>query len=487
MLSALAGSFEKIFGAFWIAAILAFLAGALASMAMAPYHFWPVLFISFSILLALIYYQTSPARHFVLGWLFGFGYFLFSLSWIGNALLVEGNDYAWAWPLAVAGLPALLAFFPALALLAYSWLPRPDKLTGYLTFCLLLGASEYLRGVLFTGFPWNLYGYAWGNHLVLLQVLDLIGPYGLTLGTIFLAALPGYFILARNYITSGIITVLAGAGVFAALFYGQSVLTSHELKVDERVTLKLVQPNIPQSEKWHPDKIAQHFEKLVDMSRPDSAAAPEKTTLIIWPETALHFLYLEDRGARNYLKAMLQDYEGPAFLISGALLYDRTDKTFTNSIITLNKDAELVSRYDKFHLVPFGEYIPFQNWIPLEPVTRFQGFERGPGPQTLSFEESTLPAFSPLVCYEILFPGRVRDIYSDSDFIVNVTNDAWYGDSAGPHQHFLKARFRAIEERRPVIRVANTGITGIIDPKGNILMQTDVFTENIVNGALPLP
>lgn len=477
---------QKSLPGFFAIALLLFVFGAASAYAMAPTHYWPLLFAGLGLLYFFAANSGKSRKAFFYGWAFGFGYFVFSLSWIGNALLVEGNDYAWAWPLAVAALPACLAFFPALACFFSVKLFDLKHWHGWLGFCAGLGLFEWLRGHIFTGFPWNLFGYAWGDILPLLQILYWSDVYSLTLFSILLFTLPGFYFVSAHKkpaVICSLITVLIFAAFYGYGFHRLSVASS-DAGASEDVLVKLVQPNIPQHEKWDPQKIAGNFEKTVEMSFARGNTNPDQTTLVIWPETALHFAFLNDRGTRSYLKQMLQSYTGPAYLIAGALLKDPEQDTYTNSIITLDQNGDLLHQYDKFHLVPFGEYIPFQNWIPLETVTRFSGFEKGSGPQSFALPNSDLK-FSPLVCYEITFPNNVLDARNRPDFIINLTNDAWYGDSAGPHQHLLQARYRAIEEGLPVIRAANTGISAVFSFAGKTIIQTELFNVSAISTGMP--
>jgi apolipoprotein N-acyltransferase len=474
---------------FLILCVLAFTAGVAASFAMAPYQWWGLLVPASSGLYLLLSRTSRFAGGMALGWSYGFGFFLFSLSWIGNALLVEGNPYAWAWGLAVCALPAALAFFPALACGIASRFVPLRSVAGFAAFCALLSLSEWMRGHLFTGFPWNLTAYAWGGELPLLQVLHLADIYTLSLFITALCTVPALCILIPR--RSGpwalaLLLLLSTAGLY---LYGSARLKDAPLQTREDVAVKIVQPNIAQEAKWDGSKIAGHFERMIELSYAAGDESPDRATIIVWPETALHYLFLNDKGSRGAIAAMLQSYPGPAFLITGALIHGQPGSPFANSVIAIDKSGEPVTRYDKFHLVPFGEYIPFQRWIPLETVTQFSGFERGPGPQTDTIDlggGKTLP-FSPLVCYEILFPGQVVNPADPPAVIINVTNDGWYGFSAGPHQHLMKARFRAIEEGLPVIRSANTGISAVIDPYGRFLMHSELFSEGVYNAPLPLP
>jgi apolipoprotein N-acyltransferase len=461
----------------------AFLLGTLAALAMAPLHCWPLLLIGLGGAFVLFESLEKAWKIALIGWVFSFGYFLISLNWIGNALLVEGNDYKWAWPLAVSGLPALLAFFSAVTLYIAARLKKTDAtLRNFALFCLALYAAEWLRGHLFTGFPWNLFGYGWGAQLEMLQIAHIGTIYLLSALTIFWGAAIGFALLPAASKRQKLALLLAALVTISAVYaYGAHRLNHAQLETLDELSVKIIQPNIPQEEKWDRRKAQDHFEMLLEMSKPDGTESA--ITLIVWPETATHFVFLENEFAQALIRDTLGLYERDVYLISGALLHDPENDTYTNSIAMLDRNARMVAQYDKVRLVPFGEYIPFQRWIPLETVTRFDGFVAGESLQTITITEKF--SFSPLVCYEILFPRKVVEKSSGSNSranaIINVTNDAWYGISAGPYQHFLKAKLRAIEEGVSVIRSANTGISGYIDPYGRIVSKTTLNEQATVH------
>lgn len=475
-----------------IRCLLAFASGLLMVAAMPPWHLWPALIAGLGLLYAL-YTATQTARQaFALGWLYGFGYFLCGLSWIANALMVPGNPFAAFWPLAMAGLPALLAFFPAFSF----WLARKfDKtqrtLSGFLFFVAALCLSEWLRGHLFTGFPWNLTGYTWDGVLPMAQLCAVTGIYGLSFLTILWMAAPGFLaagIAPRRIKMFLLVFIIASAG--SAFTYGTLRLSSSQTTFNNEFIVRIVQPNIPEQDKWDPEKTSENFYKLLKLSAAENENA-KTTTLILWPETAVSDYLLANDTAAQAVREMLSAYTAPVYILAGILRHQDSetgreeDTRYFNSLAVFDRSLSMLTAYDKSHLVPFGEYIPLQKWIPLTPFVNFSGFVPGPGPQTIALPG--LPSFSPLVCYEIIFPGAVIDPRARPDVIVNVTNDAWYGDSAGPRQHFAMAKFRAIETGIPVIRSANTGLSGAFDPYGRLIYTSKLFTDYGHNIYLPTP
>jgi len=446
-------------------------------------------------------YRAPRARDaFLRGWLFGAGYFFFGLLWVGNALLVDGNPYKWALPLAVLVLPSILSFFPAAGALCLRLGFAAAPPSAYLVaFAAVMGISEWLRGHLFTGFPWNLPGYAWASFPAISQLASIGGIYFLTTLTFLWGAVPAcIFLLApgKPKIAGGWAAFLAATLVIGG-FWGQARLDRHPTEFRQDLRAKLVQPNIGQDEKWDEDNSAENLRRLISLSerQPDETPPGEiagDTTLIVWPETALSDFLTRFSPVREALRTALQSYGTPAYLLTGELRYqkepDGSDAYF-NSLSVYNRNFVRMEVYDKSHLVPFGEYIPFQRYIPLRPVVEFSGFRAGPGPALLTIPGEDI-SFSALVCYEIIFSGKAvppRGVATGEkpDFIVNVTNDAWYGISSGPYQHLQQARFRAIEEGRPVIRAANTGISAIIDSYGRILVQTSLFERTSVISNIP--
>lgn len=465
--------------------LLSLTGGWLAAFSMPPAGLWPCLFAGLSIL----FYQWFQAKNyrsaFFHGYLFGIGYFTTGLWWIGNALLVEGNDFWWVWPISVIGLPALLSFFTALFLSITKIFHRQVRLSTWIGFAAFLTLSEWTRGTIMTGFPWNLYGYAWSNVPQILQSVSVFGAYGLTFLTAVIASAPGFLYLARRDRLRRAATLAITCLIAASLYgYGTWRLT-HETAFNEDVVVRVVQPNIEQSLKWDQSLIIPHFEKHLGLSAKEKT---DRTLLIVWPETAIPPVLIDHPDARDRIEFLLSSQGGgEAYLLTGALLHNQDERgsRYYNALIAYDKKADIRAVYAKTHLVPFGEFIPFQEWIPLKPVVQFQGFERGNGPTT--YNVGTAPAFSPLICYEVIFSGHATDRKARPDMITVVTNDGWYGDSAGPYQHFFQVRIRAIEEGLPAVRSANTGISGIIDPYGRVVAKSELFEETALDASLPLP
>ena len=464
-----------------------FALGGLSSLAMAPLNLWPVLFIAFSRFYILLNRSASAKSAALLGFMFGLGYFGFGLYWIGNALLVEGNPYRWAWPLAVSGLPLMLAPFFAASCGLSKLLFKLDSLRGFLFFVCVFTLFEWLRGHIFTGFPWNLFGYTWAAIPEIAQLASLHDIYVLTLITVFWIGAGG-FLYATTMPTPlkiisaiGVVVTLIAGYSFGSVKLGITYAQTDKPKID----IVLIQPNIPQNEKWDPEIVVKNFMRMVQSSaHTEGTIDPNiKATYIIWPETAISTVILNAAWSRTAIAQTLATYPGRAYLITGAQRYIPEKDQYFNSIIVFDKNGTILYIYDKSHLVPFGEYMPLSDFIDIAPIVGFKGFESGSGPTTLTMPEGV--SFSPLICYEVIFPGKTIKAENPPDFMVNITNDAWYGISPGPYQHLVQAQFRAIETGLPLLRIANTGFTAAIDRHGRVTHETALFKNDILRLSLP--
>lgn len=468
---------------FFFHLLLAVLSGIFLAFAQAPTYFWFLLFPCFGLFYLLHSFAVNKKQVFILTFCFAVSYFVTGLNWIGNALLVEGNEYRWVWPIAVIALPTLLASFTALFSTIAFILFRKGNLIHLAGLSLLLTASEFARGYAFTGFPWNLYGYAWGNVLPIMQSLSIIGPYGLTFLTVSAGCSAGYLVMQNSESKKILASTLAAVAV-VLLVFGFARLKTSNVQTNQDVLVHIVQPNIAQADKWKPAKLAQNFEKHIELSFMERTA---QKNIIIWPETAIPPSFFHSVAVEQRMETILNKN---TILLTGALAVTPEDGTknltYHNSLALFSGTDAPRRLYSKSHLVPLGEYIPFQKYIPLKPVVSFIGFERGKGSTSIDIGGG-YPLFSPLICYEIIFPHQaVNRQQPRPDYILTVTNDGWYGDSAGPHQHFEQARFRAIEQGIPVVRSANTGISGLIDPYGRVIEKAELLQEASISAFLPV-
>jgi apolipoprotein N-acyltransferase len=487
---------------------IAFAAGAVSVLAYAPFFLWPVLFFTFPVLVWLIDGAALPEgkrenlrRAAIDGWWFGFGFFFAGLFWIGEAFLVEADKFGWALPFAVTLMPAGLALFWSLATVTARAFWRPDA--GRLVLlALALGGAEWLRGHVLTGFPWNTIGYALTYPLVLMQSAGLLGIYGLTLWAVIIFAAP--LVLAADKQSGrarfrGLMTGLAVALVPLALLslYGTARLWNGPLPDVEGVKLRIVQPSVPQREKWQPENQGPIFRDHLDLSRRNAAGQVDDLagiTHVIWPEAAMPFLPLEHPEALAAIGELLPQ---GTFLLTGALRREiiagpkpadasKPYRAF-NSLMVFDHEGNLTSVYDKTHLVPFGEYLPLQpvlEAIGLEQLTRMRGgFTEGPLGQP-PITAGLLPATSGLICYEAIFPGLI--VGQMPRLLVNVTNDGWFGNTTGPRQHFHQARVRAVELGVPLVRAANNGISAMVDPYGRVVAKLNLNERGAIDVGVPV-
>ncbi len=464
---------------------LGFVLGALAALAMAPFYLLFLLVPAFCGLLWLVYGATGSRGAFAAAWWFGFGYFTVGLYWIANALLTDAGRFGWMVPFAILGLSGGLAVFPGLAGLAARRLDAGNGLGRVLLFAAFWTFTEWLRGWVLTGFPWNLVGSGWALSEAMMQGAAVTGIYGLSLLAVVTAAMPAT--LARNDRWGGGPGPTIGAAVLLVVVWGGGAARlSGAAAIGENtvpgVRLRLVQPNIEQTKKWRYDLRIPNLKEQIRMSAAVAEGPPP--THVIWSETAATYYLSNDPAVRQ---AIAESTPKDGLIITGAprstLKKEKTLRIW-NSLYALDGGGQIVGTYDKAHLVPFGEYMPFRGIIGMEKLTvGATDFSPGPGPRTLRLKG--LPPVSPLICYEVIFPGNVVDPNDRPQWILNLTNDAWYGLSTGPYQHFDSARFRAVEEGLPLVRVANTGISGVIDGYGRVVKRLDLGRKGTLDSALP--
>jgi apolipoprotein N-acyltransferase len=484
----------------WRRAAIALAAGALSALAMAPFNVWPVLFITFPVLVWLIdgaaagRYRGVPAAALT-GFWFGLGYFVPGLYWIGYAFLVDADTFAWLLPFAVLGLPAYLALFPAIgcALARLIWTRDASRV---LALAVSLTGGEWLRGHVLTGFPWNTFGYAMSAPLALAQSASLIGLWGMTLLAVAIFASPAALIdSGRRGGRPWIAPVAAIVLLIAMGAFGTIRLAGHSTAMVPDLKLRIMQPNLQQDVKFNYAAKADVMRKYLALS--DRASGPQSTgvrdvNLLIWPESAFPFFLTREPDAMAEIADLLPS---GTMLITGSVRAPDAPRNARitrayNSIYLIDHDGSVSSVYDKLHLVPFGEYLPFQalmEKLGFEQLTKMQGgFIPGTVGRNLDIPHA--PRALPLICYEVIFPGDVAAQNSEdrAGWMVNLTNDGWFGISTGPHQHLQQARWRSIEQGLPLVRAANTGISAVIDPLGRTVAQLGLGVEGVLDSSLPV-
>lgn len=458
--------------------------GASSALCLAPVDAWWILFINVPLALSILKRGLAQNlyRNFLWGWSFGFGYFLGALHWIGFAFLVDAANDLWMMPIALGGLCAFLALFWAAAVGAALQMAKRG-LALWLAVPISFFIFELLRGHLFTGFPWAVFGQAVDGMGGVAQLASLIGMNGLTLMIWLWAA--SLFAIAVQERRQRLVAVLVLLTLPLSYAWGEWRLASHPTEYVQGVMLRLVQPNINQNDKWRAGNARAIFDQLRALT-----AAPSSTgqpiTHIIWPESSMPFLIDESAQGRAELAQALKPGQT---LLAGAVRRSRAEDSaqYFTSILIFNDKAEVLSHYDKWHLVPGGEFLPLA-WL-LEPlglrkvVNLPESFTSGPGPTTLSVPGAGLAGMS--ICYEAIFPGAVSDPANRASWLVNVTNDGWFGNSVGPYQHLAQLRLRAIELGLPVARAANTGVSAVIDSYGRLTFQSQLGTTGAFDLMLP--
>lgn len=461
---------------------LSFFLGWLTVAALPPFYAFPVMFVSLPGLLLLI--QTAPAARaaFGRGYTFGFAFFAFGLSWIGNALLIDAAALGWLYPLAFLACGFFFGLFAALpAWLSWYFKPLAAK---YLALPALWVIFEWLRSFILTGFPWNLLGSVLAFDDRLIQFASVGGTYALSLITLLIAGAPVFCVYNRTRRTIAAVLVVVLLGSVFLFGFGEYRIRRYPI-AESDIKIRIVQPDIPQELKWRDDVLESNFAKYIALSQ---APGQEEIDFTVWGETASPFP-LDFDAPR--LQQLLPAVPPQGYLVTGLVRYqfDGVSRYIPyNSMFVIDRSGNIPAFYDKSHLVPFGEYIPLRKYLPewIRPVVNVIGtFRAGAGPEKIE-----LPGYPPLgglICYEIIFPHQIIDPENRPDWIINLTNDGWYGDSAGPRQHLVTAKLRAVEEGISIVRAANTGISAVITPLGIVSASLGLNQAGVLDAFLPQP
>lgn len=420
---------------------------------------------------------VRPLQYFMRGLAFGLGYFCFALHWIGYAFFVNADAYLWMMPFAVGGLSLFMALYWGVAFIAAGQLSKLH-LPVWVTVPICVGVVEWLRGYLFTGFPWAAPGLIADGMGPVLQLASLVGMPGLTVLILLWGMACGAF-LKRRLMAIAVLATLP-----LSFAWGQWRLSSVPMDMERGPLIRLVQPNISQSDKWRSENAAGIFDELLALS---ASALVDKPSVVIWPESAVSFLLDESELGLAKIAEILEPQQT---LLAGSLRRSvdaSKDEKYFTSILMIDSEGAVRQSYDKWRLVPGGEYLPFA-WA-LEPlgfrkvVDLPESFTAGVGPRSVDVPGVGLAGM--LICYEAIFPHQLVDEQQRPRWIVNVTNDGWFGLSVGPHQHLAQVRMRAVEQGLPIARAANTGISAVIDPWGRYLGKTVLETKAVLDIRLP--
>ena len=459
------------------------LLGAIGSLAFAPFH---LVFALVPALTGLLWFVTSVSSRraaFAIGWWFGVGHFVAGFYWVGQAFRAADIGVWWG-SVAVGALAAASALSIAVVAVACNAV-RVTGVGQVAVFASLWTFAEWGRSfVVLGGFPWNLMGYVWGFSDNMIQVAAVTGVFGISAVTVFGAAVAltvvkvdGRFAL-RRWIWVGV----AAVGLTAIWAGGALRLSNAHEDMVEGVRLRIVQANIAQHHKWLPDLRKAHFAEHLALTQ---MAAMQRITHVIWPETATPYALGRDDRIRQMIGAVTPP---DGLLITGAIRISKGEEApqrIWNSLRAISVSGDIVGSYDKMRLVPFGEYVPLRDWLPIDKLVEgSRDYSRGNAERTLELEG--LPLVGPLICFEVIFPGSVVDKTKRPQWLLNLTNDAWYGNSTGPYQHLVQARFRSVEEGLPLIRAANTGISAAVDAYGRVVTSLGLGERGVLDTGLPV-
>ncbi|MGE0734468.1 MAG: apolipoprotein N-acyltransferase [Alphaproteobacteria bacterium] len=468
----------------WRRRALAFALGMLVAAAMPPVAALPLLWPAFVGLVWLLDGAGRGRAAFGTGFWFGWGMFVAGIYWVAISMTVDLARFGWMIPFAVFGLSGVMALLTGLATWA-AWRLRPRGAGRIFALAVFWAGSEWLRAQTALAFPWNPLALIWTALDAPLQIAAVVGTYGTGLLTVLVAALPALLGIAELRRAGRLQWTAAAVILLAALWaFGAWRLSGAPDASVPGVRLRLVQPNISQVYKWDEAQRAEHLQTYLTLSGQD---ANRPITHIIWPETAVFYFLALEPEIRARIGAVVPQN---GLIVTGSLRTERQPgraRDYWNSLHAIAPDGTIVATYDKHHLVPFGEYVPARSVLGVLGIEKLtqgrQDFSRGPGPRTL--KTASLPPFSPLICYETIFPDQAVDPADRPEFLLNVTNDAWFGNSSGPYQHFALARLRAVEQGLPMVRAANTGISGVVDAYGRVTARLGLDRKGIVDADLP--
>jgi apolipoprotein N-acyltransferase len=461
--------------------IFLLLLGSLSSFSLPPYNFIFVNFITYSLFLYLIILfkekKLKILNFFFLGFTFGYGYFVSSLYWVSHSLTFD-KQLTFLIPFAILGLPILLAVFYGLAVFAIHFFIKRDYVF-LLIFSISLSVFEYLRGILFTGFSWNLISYSWSFSLENIQILKFIGTYTFNFFSILIFSIyfnslwPVQFkkILINSFF---LFTILISNYLF-----GKIIIKNTEFNQYNEVKVKIVQPNIDIAQTWGIENEKKNLITLLNFSK----ANKDEKTLIVWPEGMIQQTNPKDLS--KYKEYFNKNFSKNHLVIVGVTNPSIAGNkiNFYNSLVVLNNNADVVSVYNKIKLVPFGEFIPFESLLAkwgLKKITfGYSSFSSGNERREIKIFNNL--SFLPLLCYEIIYSGELKRNSNDYNFIINISEDGWFGGSIGPYQHLAQAVFRAVEQGVPIVRSTNKGMSAYISPNGKIINSLELNKSGFID------
>ena len=451
--------------------------GAISSYSLPPYNYFIINFITFSLFFIFIFNKKKRTPNnksfFQYGWCFGFGYFLFSLYWIAISLTFD-QSFKFLIPFAIILLPAFLAIFYGLVTYLFLIFYSKNVISSFFIFSILFGIIEFVRGSILTGFPWNLISFSFSNSIYFIHILSIIGTYSFNLICISLFTVPALFVLRNSRAEIIICFVFISVSVVFSIYgYIKNSNFNSSESVKNSYKIKAISSNISLDRFFSKQDELKIINELIEISAPTK----KEPTIFLWPEGIIPDSYLRDMDSYN--KLFSNKFGDDDLIIIGLnSMKIKNDKNlFFNSMAVFNNKLDLIENYNKVNLVPFGEFIPFESILSLmglKTVTNsYQSFSRGETRSTLNIKNSKIDLnLLPLICYEIIYSGRLSK-NNNFDYIVNISEDGWFGNSIGPEQHFSHSIFRSIESGKYIIRSSNNGISAIINPMGIVEQEVE--------------
>ena len=451
--------------------------GAVSSYSLPPYNYFIINFITFSLFFIFIFNKKKDLLNnksfFKYGWCFGFGYFLFSLYWISISLTFD-QDLKFLIPVVIISLPAFLAIFYGLMTYLFAIFYSKNVISSFFIFSILFGTIEFIRGSILTGFPWNLISFSFSSSTHFIQILSIIGTYSFNLICISLFITPSLFFLkqSRKEIVVCFFFIFVSVGfLIFGIKKGNDFNSLEVIKHSYRI--KAISPNISLDRFYSKQDELNIINELIALSAPTKT----KPTIYIWPEGIIPDSYLRDMN--SYKELFVTSFGEDDLIIMGLnSVQTKNDKNlFFNSMGIFNYKLDLIESYNKVKLVPFGEFIPFENILSLMELrtvtNNYQSFSAGETRVPLSLKTSKIDLnLLPLICYEIIYSGQLSSD-NNFDYIINISEDGWFGKSIGPKQHFAHSIFRSIESGKYIIRSTNNGISAIINPIGLVEQEIE--------------
>ena len=459
------------------------LLGVITSFSLPPYNFPIINFLTFPLLLFFfieIQKKNSFWLSFIVGWFFGIGYFFSNIYWIVYSLTFE-DIFKPLIPIALILIPSFLGLFYGIITLAASRLKLEKNFSSILIFSLLFAVVEFFRGFVLGGFPWNLIVYSWTSYLDSLQILSSIGTYSFNLISITIFLLPTVIFFKKNLKFKLILFIFLLVILVSNHFYGyQKIKNSEKLYTEfKNFKIKLISPKISIERFFQPNNEEAIIEELIELSNPNIS----HNTVFIFPEGALAGVNLDQ--LKSFKEMFSRNFSEKHTIIMGIntkKIIDNSSKIY-NSMVILDNKLNLISEYNKIKLVPFGEFLPFEKFfkkIGLKKISYgYESFSSG-NDRNLIFLDDKNFNFIPLICYEIIYSGKINLKSDKTNFIINISEDGWFGNSIGPYQHFSHSIFRAIEEGKNIIRVSNNGISAYIDSNGLIIDKLEATNRGVI-------